>query len=498
MYGDSLRRRPAILDAQRGGALLVVLVLLAYPAWGLRADEVYQAVDVEGHSDQTDTSTGQKSAVQTEVSQTPPRVMHVCCANCFTLTFDKGLYRRADGTDETWTVERFTPTSVILRRHDAPAAWNGFSADVTYRGQVSNDRLTSVTVNGHLVPDIGVAWGFALDSLPGSNAERDRRISSQAQARAQAQALALNSPPPPDDIEPALDVDASAADAPPPLLNYEQAPLPEDGYLWTPGYWGWGGAGYYWVPGAWVWPPRVGVLWTPGYWAFAGAVYVFHVGYWGPHIGYYGGINYGYGYVGSGFAGGRWVGNSFAYNRAVSNVNASVVHNTYTEAVVNHAAVNKVSYNGGPGGTSAIPTAEERGAAAEPHMPATPRQRQIVQQSAGNPALMARAFVDHPVVVATKRPAVVSAPAVVGARKPAAAAVSGQHDRTHARPSTAVHPQGVAEHSTAPDSTAHPQGIAEHAAAPATTSDSQGDAEHPAAVKRTGATPARPQHPSSK
>ena len=61
-------------------------------------------------------------------------------------------------------------------------------------------------------------------------------------------------------------------------------------------------------------PPRVGVLWTPGYWGFVGGVYAFHVGYWGPHIGFYGGVNYGFGYVGVGFAGGRWVGNSFAYN----------------------------------------------------------------------------------------------------------------------------------------------------------------------------------------
>jgi hypothetical protein len=483
MYGDSLRQPPTISDARRGGALLVALILLVCPAGVLRTDEAYQAA-------------------------TPPRVMHFCWANCFTLTFNNGLYRRADGTDETWTVERFTSTSVILRRHDVPAAWNGFSADVAYQGQESNDRLTSVTVNGHLVPDIGVAWGVAFDTLPGSNAERDQRTSAQSQAQAQAQAqaqpqaqtqaFAVNSPPPPDDIEPALDVDASAADAPPPLLNYEQSPLPEDGYLWTPGYWGWGGAGYYWVPGAWVRPPRVGLLWTPGYWAFVGAVYVFHVGYWDPQVGYYGGINYGYGYVGSGFAGGRWVGNSFAYNRAVSNVNASVVHNTYTEAVVNHATAYGVSYNGGPGGSSAIPTAQERAAAAEPHMPATPRQRQIVRQSAGNPELMARAFVDHPVVAAANRPAAASAPGVVGARNPAAPAVSGQHDRTHARPSTAVHSRGVAQHSVAPDSMAHPQGVAEHVAAPGTTSDPQGDAEHAAAVKHTGATPARPQHPSSK
>jgi len=37
-----------------------------------------------------------------------------------------------------------------------------------------------------------------------------------------------------------------------------------------------------------------------------GDAYVFHVGYWGPVVGFYGGIDYGYGYVGRGYYGGRW------------------------------------------------------------------------------------------------------------------------------------------------------------------------------------------------
>src|SRR6202790_5246980 len=95
--------------------------------------------------------------------------------------------------------------------------------------------------------------------------------------------------PPPAHVEPGVAVEVRAAEAPPPLPDYEQPPCPEDGYLWTPGYWAWGGGGYYWVPGTWVQPPRVGVLWTPGYWGFVGGVYAFHVGYWGPHVGFSGG-----------------------------------------------------------------------------------------------------------------------------------------------------------------------------------------------------------------
>src|SRR4030088_1729048 len=71
-------------------------------------------------------------------------------------------------------------------------------------------------------------------------------------------------PPRPAYAEPAVEVEVRATEAPPPLPDYEQPPCPEEGYLWTPGYWAWSG-GYYWVPGTWGEPPRIGVLWTPAY-----------------------------------------------------------------------------------------------------------------------------------------------------------------------------------------------------------------------------------------
>src|SRR6516162_11244676 len=112
--------------------------------------------------------------------------------------------------------------------------------------------------------------------------------------------VAVPAPPPPPPVyvapAPAAEVDVQANEPPPPLPVYEQPPCPVEGYIWTPGYWAWGIGGYYWVPGTWVAPPRVGLLWTPGYWAFAGGVYAFHAGYWGPHVGFYGGVNYGFGY----------------------------------------------------------------------------------------------------------------------------------------------------------------------------------------------------------
>ncbi len=149
--------------------------------------------------------------------------------------------------------------------------------------------------------------------------------------------------------------------APPVLPVYTQPSCPTPGFLWTPGYWAFGPSGYYWVPGVWVAPPRPGVLWTPGYWGFAGGLYGWHEGYWGPHVGFYGGVNYGFGYGGVGFAGGVWAGNVFRYNTAVVNVNRTVIHNTYVNrTVINNTVVNNRASFNGAGGVSAQPSAQER------------------------------------------------------------------------------------------------------------------------------------------
>ncbi len=248
--------------------------------------------------------------------------------------------------------------------------------------------------------------------------------------------------PPPAYVAPAEEV--QVAEAPPPLPDYQQPPCPVEGYLWTPGYWAYAGGGYYWVPGTWVQPPRVGVLWTPGYWGFVGGVYAFHAGYWGPHIGFYGGVNYGYGYTGVGFVGGRWAGGSFAYNQSVTNVNVTVVHNTYNETAINNVTVNRVSYNGGAGGIAAAPTPQERMAAQESHVPSTPMQRQHVQQAAQNPALFAKSNGGRPPIAATPRPAAFNAPGIVGARgastpHPATPAAHGNKPNA---PLTAGQPHG--------------------------------------------------------
>ena len=42
-----------------------------------------------------------------------------------------------------------------------------------------------------------------------------------------------------------------------------------------------------------------------GYGDSGGGAFFWHEGYWGPHVGFYGGINYGFGYWGHGYEGGR-------------------------------------------------------------------------------------------------------------------------------------------------------------------------------------------------
>jgi hypothetical protein len=140
--------------------------------------------------------------------------------------------------------------------------------------------------------------------------------------------------------------------APPALPVYVQPVVPGPGYIWTPGYWAWSPyyGDYYWVPGTWVLAPRVGVLWTPGYWGWGGNAFRWNEGYWGPHIGFYGGVNYGFGYTGSGYEGGYWNHGAFFYNRSVNNVsNVTNITNVYNKTVVNNVTVNNVSYSGGRG-----------------------------------------------------------------------------------------------------------------------------------------------------
>ena len=154
----------------------------------------------------------------------------------------------------------------------------------------------------------------------------------------------------------------TAPDPPPALPDYDQPPDPGDGYIWTPGYCG-----------------------------SVGGHYGFFHGYWGPHIGFYGGVNYGYGYVGTGYQGGYWNSGHFFYNRAVNNINDTVVHNVYSHPVpVNNI---RVSFHGGQGGIRARPIPADFAALREPH--AAPMHAQIENEHAASANRAQFAAVNH-------------------------------------------------------------------------------------------------------
>jgi len=191
---------------------------------------------------------------------------------------------------------------------------------------------------------------------------------------------------------------------PPALPVYEQPPLPAPGYIWTPGYWAYGEAGYFWVPGVWVMPPTAGLLWTPGYWGYEGGVYGWHPGYWGPHVGFYGGVNYGFGYGGVGFVGGEWRGGVFAYNRAVANFGTVHITNVYENRVIveQNTIVNveHVSFNGGAG-IQVRASAVEMQAVNEHHFEATGEQVQHVNFAAQDRAQLASVNMGRPATMAS-------------------------------------------------------------------------------------------------
>jgi hypothetical protein len=205
---------------------------------------------------------------------------------------------------------------------------------------------------------------------------------------------------------------------PPELPVYEQPAIPEDGYIWTPGYWAWGDdiQDYYWVPGTWVAAPQPGYLWTPAYWGWQDGAYIFNAGYWGPHVGFYGGVNYGYGYGGNGFEGGYWQGGHLYYNRSVTNVGTVNITNVYNKTVINNVSETRVSFNGGTGGVRAEPTSEQLAAAHEPHLAPIAAQRQQVEAARGNPELRASNNHGKPTIAATARPGAFTGAGVVAAK----------------------------------------------------------------------------------
>jgi hypothetical protein len=229
---------------------------------------------------------------------------------------------------------------------------------------------------------------------------------------------------------------------PPELPVYDQPVCPADGYIWTPGYWAWDGYDYYWVPGTWVLAPQPGYFWTPAWWGWGGSGFIFHEGYWGPRVGFYGGINYGFGYFGHGYEGGHWDHDHFFYNRTVNNVNVNIIHNTYNTTIVNNYGNSRVSYNGGRGGIESRATSLEESAARERHIAPVRAQVEHVQAARGNPEFRASSNHGKPAVAATSRPGAFSENPRVSASEGRGYGSNSVRPENYSRdPGSAVHPK---------------------------------------------------------
>jgi hypothetical protein len=274
--------------------------------------------------------------------------------------------------------------------------------------------------------------------------------------------------------------------APPVLPVYEQPICPQPNLMWMPGYWGYGDDGYFWVPGAWVPAPYEGALWTPGYWGWNNGMYVFNDGYWGPQVGYYGGVDYGGGYMGIGFAGGEWRNGSFAYNTAVMHVNTGVIHNTFSDrSMIERSTVansGHVAYSGGPGGVQHQPTPQEQAAMHQPHTAPTRYQTQHISAARADKTSYAKANGGHPHTLVAAKPLADekhAAPAGMKTETHAAAATGSKaagESRTGAR---------TTEHTTASRTTerAAPAHTTEHTAT-AHTTEHAAPVEHAAPKER--------------
>lgn len=270
-----------------------------------------------------------------------------------------------------------------------------------------------------------------------------------------------------------VSVSITVGTPPPPLRVYDLPEPPADGYIWQPGYWAYDNAdGYYWVPGMWVAPPNPGLYWTPAYWGFVGGRYGFHAGYWGPSVGFYGGINYGYGYGGHGYYGGRWENNRFSYNTAVVRVNKTVIHNTYVNRTVVVNNNDHRSFNGGKGGVQARPRPQEQAAMKQRHV--APTAAQVSHQETAHKD---RASFAKP----NERPSPAAKTAATGkephptAAKPTTARPASERAASKARISTKtrVTPPGVRPAARVTSEKRAPE---PHAAAPAARSQRQPEA----------------------
>lgn len=101
----------------------------------------------------------------------------------------------------------------------------------------------------------------------------------------------------------------------------------------------------------------------------------------------------------------------------MTNVNTTIIHNTYNKTVVvNRTNENHVSFNGGSGGATAEPTAQEKLAATEQHAALTQLQTEHEHGASQNRELRASFNHGKPTIAATSHAALFTGQGVVPAK----------------------------------------------------------------------------------
>jgi hypothetical protein len=121
-------------------------------------------------------------ATPDSASMKPPNTMHWCAQHCTTLTLDSGPpfgtpHYGSEALGTVWIIERFTRESVVIRRTD----YRPYPGTAVLTGRISSDgnSIVNGTIEWTYHPCCGLgtgqfraAWGAALNTIPGSDAER--------------------------------------------------------------------------------------------------------------------------------------------------------------------------------------------------------------------------------------------------------------------------------------------------------------------------------------
>jgi hypothetical protein len=116
-----------------------------------------------------------------------PAAMHWCAMHCITLVWKTDHYTNAAAPgNSVLTVESFTPESVLLHRTD----FKPHPATAVLTGKLSphGDSIVDGTITWTDHPErsfpFTAAWGAALDTVPGSDQERARRLQPPPEVQA--------------------------------------------------------------------------------------------------------------------------------------------------------------------------------------------------------------------------------------------------------------------------------------------------------------------------